>query len=133
MKVEDELDPDTRVDQNRYSDGGVMKRIILTGILAVTILATGTAWGQLTSAPPQLSPLDPDLSATMKALEDKLRSTGRVTWTQEMLHWKKVDNYSYKTVVERKTLWEQAINVSADSKNRGKPPLYREEDRLLRL
>jgi hypothetical protein len=96
---------------------------ILTGILALTITATGAAWCQQATAPAQPTPAsprattaDPDLAVTMKAMEEKLRSVGRVTWTQNLQHWTLIDN-GYKSVVERKTLSEETVNVAADFKS----------------
>jgi hypothetical protein len=85
-----------------------MKRSVLLGVLVITLLGAGAAWGQQSATPAQATPTASDLAATMKALEEKLRSTGRVTWTQ-----------NYRALapgakVERYTFCEELLSVAAD-------------------
>lgn len=84
-------------------------KIVLRGILAVTIATAGTGWGQQAAAPAQVSLTGPDLASTMKALEENLRSTGRLTWSQNAFNLQ-------KGVLERKTFWEEVTNVAANPK-----------------
>jgi len=88
---------------------------ILVGILALTIAATGIAWtqqsaapAQLTPASPQTAPASPDLAVTMKAMEEELRSVGRLTST-ETISVKGKPPYSYPVS------WEP-MSVDADPK-----------------
>lgn len=88
---------------------------ILAGILALTIAAAVTAWCQQAAAParptpasPQAAPAAPELASTMKALEEELRSVGRVTWSQNDL---------YGSGVVRKTYWEELTRITADPKS----------------
>jgi len=48
----------------------------------------------------------------MKALEEKLRSTGRVSWTQNAF----IFNNAHP-VIERKAFWQEPIDVTADPKS----------------
>jgi len=88
---------------------------ILARILVLTIAATGTAWcqqaavlAQPTLASPQAAPAGPDLPATMTAMEEALRSVGRLTWT-EILRFpgKPVSSYPNSS---------QLVSVAADPK-----------------
>ena len=91
-----------------------MKRRIFPGTFALAIFATGTAWAQSPAPPqqpaasPQVTPAAPDLAATMKALEDDLRSRGRITWT-ETIDFK--DGH-----VQRASLSDEIMNVTAGPK-----------------
>lgn len=65
-----------------------MKGRIFPGILGLAILAAGVARAQQSVKPlpqlaasPQAAPAGPDLAVTMKAIEEKLRSVGRLTFT----------------------------------------------------
>jgi hypothetical protein len=93
--------------------GGAMKGL-LPRVLALTILATGAAWAQSppppqqVSASPQVAPGAPDLVATMRALEDKLRARGRLTWTQSI-------RFEGGKVIPG-SLWNEITNVRADPK-----------------
>jgi len=88
-----------------------MKHIVWPGVLALTMLTSGTAWNQQIVSPPQeavafpqVTPAGPDLAATMKALEAKLRGRDRIDWTQNVSSW------------QRRTFWEVPTSVSADPK-----------------
>jgi len=93
-----------------------MKRSVLPGVLAMTILAAGTAPGrqsppppQQDAASPQVTAGSPDLAVTMKVLEEKLRSVGRLTWTQN------TRNLNGK--IDRETFWRELLSAVADPKS----------------
>jgi hypothetical protein len=90
-----------------------MKRRIWFGINLLMIFAAHTTNGQQPTAP-QNPAAAPDLASTIKAIEDTLRSSGRLTWTQNLGHYKNDGNNTYRLVVDRQTLWEQTANVAAD-------------------
>lgn len=85
-----------------------MKSSILR-TLVCAILLSATLWGQKAATPVGPATADPDLASTTKALEDALRSTGRVTWTQN------TPNVSDGQLTqERKAHWEELENVVVD-------------------
>jgi outer membrane murein-binding lipoprotein Lpp len=81
--------------------GNMLWKTALSLVIGIS-LAAGGAQGQQNKKPAQVAPAVPDLAATMQALEEKLRSTGRVTWTQNDLKFR---DGSY--VIEQKTFWEE--------------------------
>jgi hypothetical protein len=87
-----------------------MKRTILSLALALTILTTCVASGQQAGTPTTKPPTSPsELAVTMKALEDKLRSVGRVNWSESGIN-------KNTGAVERKALWAEVVSVAVDPK-----------------
>lgn len=90
-----------------------MKYSVLLTVLFASMLTADFASSQQSSVQPGNAAVTPDLAVRMKALEDKLRSVGRLAWTQNT----RVMTESGGFIVDRKEFWEQVTNVSADAKS----------------
>jgi hypothetical protein len=95
-----------------------MKRNVVLEVLVITLLGAGAAWAQQSATPAQAASSVPDLATSMRALEETLRSTGRVSWSQNTYRLElKYDPPRNDPVIERKTFWNETTNVAADSKS----------------
>jgi hypothetical protein len=103
-----------------------MKRCSMMICFAVLAVSTASAQEKKAVPPPPkpadegsslgVMPAGADLASTMKAIEDRLRSTGRITWTQNTMVIRPIDNgVNFENAREKFS--EQVTNVTADSRN----------------